>query len=295
MGNNIQTFTTPGAHTWTKPVDADPNGWAEIMLVGGGGGGGGGRQGAAGTNRQGGGGGGGGCVILHRYRVSELPASATVTVGAGGAGGLPGAGLSTDGIAGGGGQPTVFGFGSINIQATGGGNGFGGSISGGGQGATSWPYYCLIYGTVIPSLGGGNGATTAATKGPDGNNWFIPTGGGGGGGVTSANTTGFGARGGAMVNTPMTTTGAPAGQSENPLYLKFAMGLGGGGGGTGAGSFNGGDGIGYGGGGGGGGGQLNGVGTGTGGRGADGYAQIICPVYSDGAIVTIGTVRRSIQ
>lgn len=73
---DFQEFTAGG--TWTKPSNAATGDTVLVQCVGGGGAG----TAATDTNRSGGGGGGGGC---QRFDIDDLPASASVAVGSGGA------------------------------------------------------------------------------------------------------------------------------------------------------------------------------------------------------------------
>jgi hypothetical protein len=149
---DVQTFTASG--TWTKPVGAK---WVMIEAVGGG---------AGGYNRtdapnSAGGGGGGGAGVQKLFRASDLAATETVTIGAGGAGGASGA--QSDGSAG---ADTTLGsaFTAPGAPLSTQGGGFGG----GGEAANSGGY---------SSGGGGDGVT-------DGANCIL---GGGGGGGSSQN------------------------------------------------------------------------------------------------------------
>ena len=76
--NSIQTFTTAGSHTWTKPSNVN----AVLVYVTGSGGGG----GASGENHDSGGGGGAGGTAI-KWITSGLGSTETVTIGAVGVGG----------------------------------------------------------------------------------------------------------------------------------------------------------------------------------------------------------------
>lgn len=155
---NYQAFTASG--TWTKPSNLTGNELVVVQLWGAGGGGGGIDAGASG----GGGGGGGGAYTQAYYRASDLGATVTVTLGAGGAGGVGG----INGTAGG--NST---FGSLLSAYGGGGGGCYGGTSGAGGG------------------GGGNissgGSAVTATFGAGGNI---------GGGSTAGSSSTFGGGGG---------------------------------------------------------------------------------------------------
>lgn len=156
--NDVQTFNTPGTHTWTKPSCGSA---ALVQCWGGGGGG------ARLTNFLAGGGGGG---AMHERRIplSGLGASVTVTVGAGGAG--------RSGSNGNGSNGGNSSFGS-HLTAYGGSGGQGTSAGGGGAGVLGPP---VGNAGGLPSgvMGGGNAASEASTLygGGGGNvNHMVPT------------------------------------------------------------------------------------------------------------------------
>ena len=182
----IQTFTTPGANTYTKPEGVK---YIVVEVVGGGGGGG----GTTTAYRTAGGGGGGG-YSKKLIVSSSIPKTIALTVGAGGT-----AGVDTGGTGGTGGTSS---FGSTPlIQATGGvggtdfaatsGGGAGGigtlgdlNIKGGGGGTTLASTDVVSGGGIGGSsfYGGGAPSLNASTHrtGADGGVY-----GGGGGGATS--------------------------------------------------------------------------------------------------------------
>ena len=93
-GTDVQTFTTPGANSWTKPTGAKT---VCVILIGARGSGGGGAGGAAaGVAGQGGTGGGGGARVEKCFNAADV-ASGTVTVGTGANGGNAGGSGGADG------------------------------------------------------------------------------------------------------------------------------------------------------------------------------------------------------
>lgn len=273
-----QVFLTPGlADTWTKPTGAK-----HISIVGMGGG----ASGSAGRNAAtaaGGGGGGGGAYRQDTFGAAQLPATLTVTAGAGGA-----ATANTDGAASNAGSASSVASGGLRffvvvggfaagVSATGSG-GLGGN--GGGLG-TAGAVGAFVYGSQ--PAGGGTGGTTAAAGATNvdfgggagagggtsqaasaGGNPYRAAGGGGGG--RSNTNVGTGGAGGDSLNVGGATAGAAGTDSPYP-----EAGGGGGAGGTSA-AGPGGAGGWPGGGGGGGGSQS---GAQRGGAGGDGVVVIV--------------------
>lgn len=197
LGTDVQTFTSSG--TWTKPSGYPSTAQVRIQAWGGGGGGGGGGT-PLGTYTSGGGGGGG---YAECYKsLSDLGATETVTIGAGGAAG----GLVGNGGAGGnttfGSVLTAYG-GTGGIGNTGANGGNGGSELSAGGGATGG-IKTTSHATTPSSHwrggGGGAGGDTADTAGINASSSFY--GGGGGAGENkdgtngSAGTSKFGGAGG---------------------------------------------------------------------------------------------------
>ena len=168
--SDVQSFLTSG--TWVKPSSGT---FALVRVWGGGGSG--GRQNQAG-------GGGGGACNEGLYKLADLPASCTVTVGAGGAG------RSTDGNGFTGGTSSFSGTGITTLSAFGGGGGRGSSSDGNGGGGGGNIAAGL---TGSPNTGGagmgsmfaGGGGGVAVGGGAD-NSTFGGAGGGHGDGTGQA-------------------------------------------------------------------------------------------------------------
>lgn len=200
---NFQEFTASG--TWTKPSGAT---FVMVEAWGGGGGGGSGRRGAAASARHGGDGGGGGAYVQRLFRASDLGATETVTIAAGGAGGAAQTVNSTNGINGTAGGNTTFGS---WLTAYGGAGGYQGTtnpnsqVKGGGalSNGASGGYPALAafgdgaFGAGYTSSttarasgwGGGDGGPTSGTRVgmPGGCSFQGGPGGGGGGGIDTSN------------------------------------------------------------------------------------------------------------
>lgn len=172
---NTQTFTTPGANTWTKPSGTTASSVTTVSCWSGGGSGGHGQNGG-----RGGAGGGGGAHKLFAFLTSTLGATETVTIGAGGAA------QTVNNTAGNAGGTTSFGA-WLSILGGCGGLGTGATISGGG-GAGQLSACSISVGGgpsggaigVDSALGGGGGGDGGNGGGDSGE------GGAGGGGGSSA-------------------------------------------------------------------------------------------------------------
>jgi nitrogen fixation protein FixH len=169
-----QSFTTPGANTFTPP-----EGVAVISAQGWGGGGGGGSSNT--TNNRGGGGGAGGAYATTASMTLTSRASVTVTVGAAGTAGSASAGGT------GGTSTATFSTtaGSVTVAAVGGPGGARGPSGAGGGGTTTGSSGTTLY-------AGGNGSAGSAAGGG-----YAGAGGGGAGstgagGNASAQTAGTG-------------------------------------------------------------------------------------------------------
>src|SRR5215831_29028 len=111
---NVQSFTTPGSYTWTKPAGVT---MVQVTCQGGGGGGGSGAGAALGVAANGGGGGASGCLSTLTFLATDLPSTLGVTVGAGGGGGAAQSGAGVGGAAG---SNSFLGTAPSLITATGG-------------------------------------------------------------------------------------------------------------------------------------------------------------------------------
>lgn len=187
---DAQTFTTSG--TWTKPSGLGANTFVKIELWAGGGGG---------SNQDYRGGGGGGAYATITVPASQLSASETVVVGAGGTGGS-----GTTGTAGG-----ASSFGSI-LSANG---GLGGNDTTGGNGGSSpGPLGAGTNGagtnvTGAAYWGGGGGSD----NGNAGNSIF--GGGGGASGDGTAGTSSLGGNGGKGGGAAPQAPGGGGGGNQN--------------------------------------------------------------------------------
>lgn len=156
--------------TWTKPAGLA---FIDVELWGGGGGGG---TGAASSC----GGGGGGGYLRRRIYASQLGATETITIGAGGAADTNGSNTTFGTLAtayGGGAGGAAAGSGAAgNGTSPAEGGGGGGGSGGGGAGGAGGGYLGGAAGNNHSYFGGGGGGTIGATAGSS--NW----GGGGGGG-----------------------------------------------------------------------------------------------------------------
>jgi len=254
---DVQIFTASG--TWTKPAGAQA---VAVVCVGGGGGGGSGYKSASAINVTGGGGGGGAASNYGMFSASILPATVSITVGAGGVGG---AAKTTVGNGNGGGDGATSLFG-LWIRAGGGGAGGGGAsgtntLGGGGGGIQSnastatggFPTFAgngvggqgptCSYGTYrFAEWGGGTGGCSGFADGAWGGCCaYFGAGAGAGGGICQSSTAHNGSTGGTSgicsggVGGTAGTVGAGANGGNGPDNSTSTRGYGGSGGGSGAG------------------------------------------------------------
>lgn len=290
-GGNSQSFPPPTG-TWTKPAGVTQ---VNVVLIGGGGGGAGGQSGVPIGGGSGGGGGGGG-VLVQQFAAADLPATVSLTIGAGGAGGAAASNGGNGGLSSFGSFVSIGGGGGGKV-ATSGGNGHGGGggdiggsavldgpqlprsgaanaidVQGAGGQNNGDPAWCSVW-------GGATGACAVTGSGPqDGGSSIYGGPGGGAGGITGGTGTptvgGNGGRnqgytpGGGATGGAINGGNGTAGDTNGHPY---AGGGGGGGGANTLGGGNGGNGGAGGRGGGGGGGGCSASGTGgAGGAGGDG-------------------------
>ena len=196
----VQSFTSAGSATWTKPTGCKT---VRFILAGGGGGGGSGHAHAS-SNRGGAGGGAGGGITEISYRAADLPSTLTITVGAGGAGGA-GVVASNDGNPGvAGSATTVTASGITYARAAGGAGGAQGTNSAGAGGAAG------ALGDALYAGGAGGAGGAPGVAGAVGAATIGCPGGGGGGGMTSAGTTANGGNGGTRMSIGTGGSGATA-------------------------------------------------------------------------------------
>ena len=260
---DIQVYTS-GSGTWTRPSTGN---LVDIICIGGGGGGGSGRRGGA-TNAYGGASGAGGGYSRITLKRTDLGATESYVVGAGGAGGAAVTSDTTNGNIGTVGGASNFG---TWIKSGGGGPGNGGTntlgaSTGGAAGTGQFP--------------GGAGQTNDGSTNAGGAANFAPTGGGQGGGVQSGGFT-YGSSASSVAGGLNYTAAAGGGNGADGTNGTspggYSPGGGGGGGGGPALSVggNGGSGGLYGGGGGGGGGSAALSNSGSGGTGGNGVVIVI--------------------
>ena len=206
-GSDVQAYKTAGTFTWTKPAGAKA---VFVYVVGGGGGGGSGAVNQTSSIRGGGGGGSAAGFTQSWMNADDLPATVTVTVGAGGNGGASRpsgvAGSGNPGIAG---TATTFG---TYLRGAPGVNGNAGTLAGGGGGGGG--VTISLFGSYgLTTLGGASGSAGNAANANDGSSFqgMPGQGGGGGAGQTAAATTPTnGGNGGGKLAATSTNSGTAA-------------------------------------------------------------------------------------
>lgn len=239
---NEQTFNSAG--TWTKPDDMPTSAIVQVYIVAGGGGGGGNQSGS----------GGGGAGVVKEYKITDLPSTVSVTVGAGGSagnvggnssfgsyitvygGGAGGSGSGSQPAGGGGGGGiSTAGSNGAAFSGLGGNGGYGGGgahdgfvgnttaggkgLGGGGGGGANSGGVGDGGGATVGGGGGGGGYTTNGGSG-GGSVW------GGGGGASGGGLAGisvYGGNGGTNASAPTVPGGGGAGNS-NTTYNTGAAG-----------------------------------------------------------------------
>lgn len=237
------TSTSTAYYTWTKSSGTK---LVEVIVFGGGGGGGGGAIDTSSTYSTGGYGGGGGGISRYMFTASQITATTSIIVGAGGLGGAgKSAGSQGNGADGNSGGTSSFGS---YLSATGGGGGLN-NTGFAGTGGTGLTFNGTTGGDggkdgVADSTAGASATSFAATGGGGGCTYTQNTAGSNGGSQTAI----FTASGGVGV-----TNGNGGNGSSSPMYVIGGTGGAGGGEVTGSGVVgrNGGNGGSYGGGGGG--------------------------------------------
>ena len=157
---DVQTFTSAGTGTWTKPAFCSYTGITCLshgLLIGGGPGGGGGAMEPSGTVATGGAAGGGAACNEWTALTAGYSSSVTVTIGAGGAGGA-GATSNGAGTAGSAGNNSTFGSYKTAVTGGAGAGGQNAAVSGGGAAG----------GLANPAGNAGSGSTAGAAYGPTG-------------------------------------------------------------------------------------------------------------------------------
>jgi hypothetical protein len=288
-GVDIQTFSTAGTTTWTKPSGAK---YVIGYMWGSGGGGGSGARNATTGIRSGGSGGAGGGLLKFIIEASLLSATESVVIGAGGLGGASVTVDNTNGNLASLGGNTSFG-GKFTITSANRGNG-GLTTGAPANTATSSVSIEGFLGANINNTGAAGSTSTGNTSTLGASSFFNSTGGGGGAGAAALSTTNRNGGSGCNKQSSTPFTGTPGlssniagGQAGNTSGTAPTIGtngslLYGGGTGGGAGAYRtatagmaGANGGAWGGGGGGGSGSDNGFASGAGGNGGAGALVLI--------------------
>jgi hypothetical protein len=288
-GVDVQTFSTAGTTTWTKPAGAK---YVIGYMWGSGGGGGSGARNATTGIRSGGSGGAGGGLLKFTIEASLLSATESVVIGAGGVGGASVTVDNTNGNLASLGGNTSFG-GKFTITSANRGNG-GLTTGAPANTATSSVSMEGFLGANINNTGAAGSTSTGNTSTLGASSFFNSTGGGGGAGAAASSTTNRNGGNGCSKQSSIPFTGAPGlsadiagGQAGNTSGTAPTIGtngslLYGGGTGGGAGAYRtatagmaGANGGAWGAGGGGGSGSDNGFASGAGGNGGAGALVLI--------------------
>lgn len=284
----VTTYSTPGAHVWTKDSRSQT---VEVHMWDAGGGGGSGRRGLS-TAAGGGGGGSGGLYSYVFAPASFFGTTESVGVGIGGTGGAAQSVDTTNGNSGVAGGRSIFGNLSTETVSPAGPGGVNGSAA--GLNSTLSDVSGIIGRSDSTSGSGeltnGVAAGYVGAPGTTGYNLMSATSGGGGSGA-DAGAERTGGNGGdlLMLDSTVIVAGGAGGVESGTINgvnganqpttgaLMFGGCGGGGGGGQSAGAVagTGGNGGFPGGGGGGGGGSINGTNSGAGGRGGDGLVIVV--------------------
>ena len=287
-GIDIQTFSTAGTTSWTKPSGAK---YVVGYMWGAGGGGGSGARNATSGIRSGGSAGAGGGLLKFVVDASTLSATETVVIGAGGLGAAARTADNSPGV-----NPSTFaGTTSFagRFQVTGGASGTGGSISGTVSGGTGSNASFEGISLTSSQNAGGIGSTSIGGNASIGSGYYYwSSGGGGGAGQVAASVVDRSGGNGASKQVASgagipglvsviaggaggTIAGVAAGNGTNGS-ITYGGGTGGGGGAyrTGQPGGAGGNGV-WGSGGGGGGASDNGFNSGAGGNGGPGALILI--------------------
>ncbi|MFJ8472548.1 hypothetical protein [Kitasatospora sp. NPDC094011] len=193
----VETFASPGEHTFTVPKGVSR---IRVVALGGGGGGGGGGGNNDGPLSGGGGGGGGSGAAVSCLLSVKSGSTLHLTIGSGGAGGSGRNGRNNDGDAGGEGTATSVRIGEkVPVTAAGGRRGSGGDASG-------------VTASGDSSSGGAGGAASASRCDSVDSKSTINAGNAGeGGGAGSSHSSGRGGTFGSPARYPDTCGGSSAG------------------------------------------------------------------------------------
>jgi hypothetical protein len=205
-GVNIQTFSTAGTTTWTKPAGAK---YVIGYMWGSGGGGGSGARNATTGIRSGGSGGAGGGLLKFTIDASLLSATESVVIGAGGVGGASVTVDNTNGNIATIGGNTSFG-GKFTVTSANRGNG---GLTAGAPAAAATSSVSMegFLGANINNPGSAGSTSSGNTSTISSSLFFSSSGGGGGAGATASSTT--------------NRVGGSGGSKQASIYFNGAPGL----------------------------------------------------------------------